>query len=157
MLPNTHYVYSDVAFSPTTRRHDDDTRFSTPQTTTTAHLHDISLPKDSSLNSRQDITPGTGSLSREPHQTYVGTISVDIRCVRTLPDTMHHHNVTQSQRLSICDHLSQELTTDVQTSTTNNRQATATRGHREVTNHFFFTRSTRTEQIRLTTPLSELD
>ena len=157
VLPNTHYVYSDVALSPTTRRHDDDTHFSTPQTTSTAHLHDISLPKDSSLNSRQDITPGTGSLSREPRQTYVGTTSSDIRCVRTLPDTMHHHDVTQSQTLSTCDHFSQGLTTDAKTSTTNTRKAAATRGQHEITNHFVFTRSTRTEQIRLTTPLYEFD
>ena len=155
-MPNTHYVYSDVALDPTTRRHDHDTRFSTPQTTTTAHLHDISLPTDSSLNSRQVITPGTGSLTREPHQTYVGTTSVDIRCVRTLPDTMHHHDATHSQRLSTYDHFSQELTTDVKTSTTNNRQTTTTPGQHEMTNNLS-TYSTRTEQVRRATLLSELD
>jgi hypothetical protein len=156
VLPNTHYVYNDVALSPTTRRHDDDTHFSTPQTTIIAHLHDISLPKDSSLNSRQGITPGIGSLTRELHQIYVGTTSADIRCVRTLPDTMHHHDVTQSQTLSTCDHCSQGLTTDATTSTTTTRQATATRGQHEMTNNII-TRITRAEQARLTTLLSDLE
>jgi hypothetical protein len=156
VLPNTHYTYSDKTLSPTTRRHYNDTYFSVLLTTTSVRQHDISLPKDQSLSSRQDTTQGTFSLTRDPHGTHIGTTSAAILCVRTLPDIMHHQDATQFQRLSTYDHFSQELTTDVKTSTTNNRQATTTPGQHEMTNNLF-TYSTRTEQVRRTTLLSELD
>ena len=156
VLPNTHDVYSYTAFGPTTRRRYNDTHFSARLTTTFAHQHDVSLPKDQALSSRQDTTQGAFSLTRDPHRTHIGSTSVAILCVRTLPDIMHHHDATQSQILSTYDHFSQELTTDVKTSTTNNRQATTTPGQHEMTNNLF-TYSTRTEQVRRATLLSELD
>ena len=92
------------------------------------------------------------------HRTFVDATAVDLHCGSALPDIRHHHDATQSLRLLMCDHPSQELTTVAETITIFTRSPTGNQGHHELTNSsFFYNLSTRTEEARLTTLLLGLN